>query len=58
VYPFGCSLCGKVLSAPLVRQTRNYNQCGSSEFKWCQNPPESDWVCHSKLCCIYQKSVE
>ncbi len=58
VYPFGCSLCSKVLSAPLVRQTRNYNQCGSSEFEWCWNPPERDWVCHSKLCCIHQKSVD
>ncbi len=58
VYPFGFSLCSKVFSALLVRQTRNYNQCGSSEFKWCWNPPESDWVCYSKLCCIHQKNVD
>ncbi len=58
VYHFCYSLCSKGCSAPLVRQTSNYNQCGSSEFDWCQNPPESDWVCHSKLCCIHQKSVD
>ncbi len=33
VYPFHCSLCSKFLSVPLAHQTRNYNQCGSSEFE-------------------------
>ena len=58
VYPFSCSFCSKVLSAPMVHHNRNYYQCGSLEFDWCGNPPESDWVCHSKLCCIHQKSVD